>query len=172
MRSHEGRFSIFHRLQQNKCQRVESHLHAYALLGRRGKFCVQRAMTVHIALTVIQTLEDIFRIISLRSIRFHEHHEIYRHISNLTVLIYFTLIRNDSRSKHIVLRNLKEVIESFLYSMTFLHFSISFDGQKLHFSIIFRTVKLNFSIKTAKQITKKCEKELFRSQISDMLTNT
>lgn len=44
-----------------------------------------------------------------------EHHEIHRHISNLTFLIYFTLVRNDSRNKYIVLRNLKEVIESTMH---------------------------------------------------------
>jgi len=57
----------------------------------------------------------------------------------------------------------------FLYSMTFIHFSMSFEGkklhfsmdfciQKLHFSIIFLAAKIHSSIKTAKQITKKMRK--------------
>ena len=46
---------------------------------------------------------------------------------------------------------------------------MSFNIQKLHFSIIYRTTKIHFSIKTAKQITKKMRKKLFRSQISDYI---
>ncbi len=51
--------------------------------------------------------EDVCRIILLGCIGLHEHHEIDRHISNLSILIYLAFIGNDSCYKNVIIwRNL------------------------------------------------------------------
>lgn len=55
--------------------------------------------------------EDVCRIILLGCIGLHEHHEIDRHISNLSILIDLALIGNDSCRKDVVIGILQEIVE-------------------------------------------------------------
>ena len=55
--------------------------------------------------------EDECRIVLFGCISLHEHHEIDRHIYNLSILIYLAFIRNDSCRRDVVIAILQEIVE-------------------------------------------------------------